>query len=96
MKRFLLSETKQNKADEEDVKLLIENILKANSRERLENLLFGLMTQKEIEEFAGRIRIVKLLKKDISQHDIANKLGVGVATVTRGAKEIKQGNFKYV
>ncbi|MBU0727309.1 trp operon repressor [Patescibacteria group bacterium] len=37
-----------------------------------------------------------MLKKGVSQRRIADKLGVGIATVTRGAKEIKKKNFKGV
>jgi Trp operon repressor len=37
-----------------------------------------------------------MLKSGIPQHEIAEKLGVGVATVTRGSKEIQKGNFKVV
>lgn len=80
----------------EDFWLLVEEFEKADSREKLENLLKGLLTLKEIEEFAKRIRLVRLLKKGVGQHEIAKKLGIGVATVTRGSKEIKEGNFKYV
>lgn len=77
----------------EDLRILIEEIQKLGSKEQLENLLKGLLTPKEIEELAERIRIVKLLKKGIGQHDIAARLKVGVATVGRGAKEIQEGNF---
>lgn len=80
----------------EDLWILVEEIYKADSKEKLENLLKGLLTQTEREEFAERIRLVRLLKKGVGQHEIAKRLNIGVATVTRGSKEIKQGNFKYV
>ncbi len=80
----------------EDLWLLVGEFTKANSKEKLENLLKGLLTLSEIQELAERFRIVQLLKKGVAQHEIAKKLGIGVATVTRGSKEIKQGNFKYV
>lgn len=70
--------------------------MKVDSQEKIENLLKGLLTPKEIEEFAERIRIVRLLKKGVGQHEIAKKLNTGVATVSRGAKEIKEGKFKTV
>lgn len=57
-------------------------------------LISGLFTPGEIEEFARRLRIVKMLKRGVSQHVIAQKLGVGVATVTRGSKEIQRGRFR--
>lgn len=80
----------------EDFWLLLKEFEKADSKGKLENLLKGLLTPKEIEEFARRIRLVRLLKKGVGQHEIAKKLGIGVATVTRGSKEIKEGYFKYV
>lgn len=80
----------------EDFWLLVKEFEKANSSEKLENLLKGLLTPKEIEEFARRIRLVKLLKQGMGQHTIAKQLGLGVATVGRGAKELHEGNFKYV
>ncbi len=66
------------------------------SVEEMENLLLGLLTPKEREELPKRIQIVRMLKKGVSQHNIAKKLGVGVATVTRGAKEIQQGTFQSI
>jgi len=80
----------------EDLWLLVQEFLKANSKEKLENLLKGLLTPSEIQELAERFRIVRLLKKGVAQHEIAKRLNIGVATVTRGSKELKQGNFKYV
>ena len=51
---------------------------------------------KEREELPTRIEIIKMLKKGIPQHQIAENLGVGIATVTRGSKEIQQGTFKVI
>lgn len=59
----------------------------------MENFLLGLLTPQEIMELPTRIEIVKLLKKGIPQVQIAKKLGIGVATVTRGSTEIKKGRF---
>lgn len=75
---------------------LVQVFLSVKNDEEMKNLLEGLLTPTELEEFVQRIEIVKLLKKGMGQHAIAKKLGIGVATVTRGAKEIKKGNFKYV
>lgn len=75
---------------------LADVFLEADSKMKMENLLKGLLTPSEIQELATRIKIIRLLKKGVGQHDIAKKLNIGVATVTRGSKEIKQGNFKYV
>jgi len=81
---------------DKNISVLEKELRKANSKEKLENLLKGLLTPTEIEEFAERIRIVQLLKKGVPQHTIASELGVGVATVSRGAREIKLGNFNTI
>lgn len=75
---------------------LVKVFLQADSQDKMENLLNGLLTPGELEELAQRIGIVRLLKKGVGQHEIARRLNMGVATVSRGAKEIKMGNFKYV
>lgn len=79
-----------------NISFLAEELAKANTQNKMENLLKGLLTPKEIEELAERIRIVELLKKGVAQHTIASQLGVGVATVSRGAREVKEGNFQTV
>lgn len=66
-----------------------------NSKEMLE-FLKGLLTEGELDEVSRRVQIVKMLKKGVSQHEIARKLGVGVATVTRGSKEIQKGRFTQI
>lgn len=96
MKRFLFDFANKKNINKKDLEILEEVIKKADSKDKLENLLLGLFTSSEIEEFAERIRIVSLLKKGVAQHEVAGKLGVGVATVSRGAKEIKMGRFKMV
>ena len=76
--------------------VLSEVLLEADSKAKMQNLLRGLLTKSEAQEFATRIKLVRLLKKGVGQHEIAKRLNVGVATVTRGSKEIQLGNFKYV
>lgn len=71
-------------------------LVQIRSKEEMENLLLGILTPRELDEIATRLEIVKLLKKGVAQQKIAEKLGVGVATVTRGSREIKRGRFKYV
>lgn len=80
----------------DEFKKLVELLTSINSEEEMENLLTGLLTPKEREELPTRIQIIKMLKQGVPQHQIAEKLGVGVATVTRGAKEIRTGTFKII
>lgn len=81
---------------EESLEKISTFILLNNSKDSLKASLAALLTPKEITELATRIEIVKLLKQGVAQHKIAKKLGVGVATVTRGAKELKNGKFDQV
>ncbi len=75
---------------------LIDLLLSIKNKQGLENFLLGILTPKELEEIPARLKIVKLLKKGLPQHEVAEKLGVGIATVTRGSKEIQLGRFKVV
>ncbi len=75
---------------------LIDLLLNIKNREEMKNFLLGILTPKELEEIPTRLQIVKMLKKGTSQHEIAEKLGVGIATVTRGSKEIQMGRFRVI
>ena len=84
--------TKQSK----QIDKLIATFLKMDTNEKMVNFLEGTLTPKELIELTKRLQIVEMLKKGISQHQIAKKLGVGIATVTRGSKELQKGRFKYI
>jgi TrpR family transcriptional regulator, trp operon repressor len=75
---------------------LIRVLLEINKKEQMYDFLRGILTPKELIELPNRLQIVKMLKRGISHHDIAGKLCVGVATVTRGSQEIQKGRFKNV
>ncbi len=66
------------------LKELIDQLLKIKTQEEMEDFLLGILTPKEREELPMRLKIVKMLRSGIPQHEIAENLGVGVATVTRG------------
>lgn len=87
-----LNKEEQNKQFKDFVNLL----LKMNTEEKMANFLEGILTPKELMEIPNRLAIIKLLKSGISQHDIAGKLGVGVATVGRGSRELQRGKFQNV
>jgi TrpR family transcriptional regulator, trp operon repressor len=78
-----------------DIKNLTKLIEKLTTDE-MKDFLVGILTPNEIEQINKRIEIIKLLKRDMAQHEIAERLGVGVATVSRGAKMLKEKRFKYV
>lgn len=75
----------------DDVVTLVCSI---RDKQMLEDFLYGVTTDKERAEIAARIEIVKRLIDGQPQQKIAADLGVGVATVTRGSKELSQGRFK--
>lgn len=62
----------------------------------LGEFLTDILTEGEYEEIAKRWQIVKMLNDGTPQREIAEYLHVGVATVTRGAKELndKKGGFQ--
>lgn len=75
---------------------LVVTILNIREKKEMYDFLQGILTPKELLELPNRLQIVKMLKRGISHHDIAGKLHVGVATVTRGSREIQKGRFKNV
>jgi len=54
----------------------------------LESFLVDILTPAEYDEIARRRQIVKQLAKETPQRKIAKDLRVGVATITRGAREL--------
>lgn len=75
---------------------LVEVILSIKSKELMKDFLEGILTPGELEEMPLRLQIIKMLKSGVPQREISEKLGVGIATVTRGSREIKLGRFKAV
>lgn len=60
----------------------------------LDDFFYGITTEAERTALSRRVEIVKRLLDGQSQHEIAAELGVGIATVTRGSRELGQGRFK--
>jgi TrpR family trp operon transcriptional repressor len=72
----------------------IDLIYTTRDKQMLTDFLISVTTEKERGELTQRIEIVKRLVAGQAQQKIAADLGVGVATVTRGSKELAQGRFK--
>lgn len=70
-------------------KELLQLILHTKSTTRLHALLTELLTPNELQEIPMRWQIIKELVRGTPQREIATKLKVGIATVTRGARELQ-------
>ncbi|KKQ24220.1 MAG: Trp repressor [Candidatus Roizmanbacteria bacterium GW2011_GWC2_37_13] len=75
---------------------LIESFLKNKTSAEMLDFLKGILTPHEFEKLVTRLQIVKLLKKGLPHQEIARRLKVGVATVTRGSRELRMGRFKKI
>lgn len=75
---------------------LLNLLIELKSRENMEDFIVGILTPHELEQVIMRLKLVKMIKKGIPHHEIARRLGVGVATVTRGSRMLKKGHFDYV
>ncbi|MFA5770005.1 MAG: Trp family transcriptional regulator [Patescibacteria group bacterium] len=75
---------------------LVEAFLKNKTSSEMLDFLKGILTPRELEELTTRLQIVKLIKKGLPHQEIARQLEVGVATVTRGSRELQLGRFKKV
>lgn len=68
---------------------LIEHLTHCQKATQISELLDALLTDKEKQDIANRIRIFDLLEQGVTQREISEQLGVGIATVSRGAKAIQ-------
>lgn len=75
---------------------LAKEFLKIKGEKEMEEFLIALLTPQELEAIPKRLQIVKMLKNGMTQRKIAESLGIGIATVTRGSKELKKNRFKNV
>ncbi len=63
-----------------------------------DEFVVDLFTPTEYKEVHIRLQIISLLEKGMKHREIAEKLGIGVATVNRGSLELKnpKGGFKQI
>ncbi|REG82609.1 Trp family transcriptional regulator [Marinomonas pollencensis] len=72
------------------MKDLVQFLSEVDDAAELEKRLTVLLTPNEISEMARRLKIIALLDEGVPQRDIAKQLGVGIATVTRGSRALKE------
>ncbi len=74
----------------QDWQQIVELIKESVEKDQHEMLLTMLLTPDEREALVARVNIFReLLKGELSQRQISQLLGVGVATITRGSNELK-------
>ncbi len=73
-----------------DWQQIVELIRSSVDSQQHEMLLTMLMTPDERDSLIARVNILnELLKGELSQRQISQMLGVGIATITRGSNELK-------
>lgn len=85
--------TSHNNNEQQYRQELLEHLLSASDARSLEGLLSNLLTPSEMSEICKRLQIFKLLAAGLPQRQIAEQLGVGIATVTRGSRAMKQNTI---
>lgn len=72
---------------------LIDLLCHITDPREMEAALEAILTRKEAEELENRLQIFRMLLQDIPQREIATRLNVGIATVTRGAAALRNSRF---
>ncbi len=68
---------------------LLDILSQADNRREVAEILAVLLSDKERQDIVNRLKIFALLEKGMTQREISATLGVGIATVSRGAKVFK-------
>ena len=68
---------------------IIALLLSARDENAMRTCLHEMLTPAELRDISKRLQIMTLLKQGLPQREIAKQLGVGIATVTRGSKELQ-------
>lgn len=79
-------------------KRLIQSILVLRNPEETRRFLRDLMTEKEIQEFAKRLKAAEMLTKKVSYSEIEKETGLSSTTVARVAKWLnsKEGGYRTI
>ncbi|KAB8031846.1 Trp family transcriptional regulator [Fluviispira multicolorata] len=81
---------KSQKTSKEIIHFLNEVKYKDLNSNDCEQLLKVFLTPAEIDAISQRVQIVDLISKGVAQREISEKLGVGIATVTRGSRMLQE------
>lgn len=81
---------KDRKNDDLYLLELVDHLRCQDSPEKMRQALEDLLTPGELQEIAKRRQIFILLAAGVPQRQIAERLGVGIATVTRGSLALQK------
>ena len=73
---------------------VVRYLMTQTTDEHMLGALQGLLTPYEQQELINRLQIFELLSQGVSQRQVAQQLGVGIATVTRGSRALQAGSYK--
>ena len=76
-------------------KRLIEGVLSLRTPEEARNFLRDLLTESEIEEFAGRLQTATMLTEKVPYSSIARITGLSSTTIARVSRWLKKGEGGY-
>ena len=88
---MFMKKTESYKPRNQKEKALCGAFLKLKTEKEMMNFLRDLLTLPEIEEFANRLEVARLLKQGHSYLEIAKKTKVSTTTVTRVAHWLFKG-----
>ena len=71
-------------------KKLLSFLREIDNKDQLLGAIDYLLSPKEMDELAKRLEIVRMLNEGVPQREIAKEVGVGIATVTRGSRVLKE------
>jgi len=70
--------------------LLAEVLVHTTDVKAAKKLLQDVLTPNELESILTRIQIMTLLRKGLTQRDVAKRVGVSIAKVIHGARFLKE------
>ena len=73
---------------------VVHYLMAQTTQARMSAALEGLLSPYEQQELINRLQIFELLSQGVSQRQVAQQLGVGIATVTRGSRALQAGSYK--
>jgi len=73
---------------------VVKYLMTQTTADKMSSALEGLLTPYEQQELINRLQIFELLSQGVSQRQVAQQLGVGIATVTRGSRALQAGSYK--